>query len=406
VAVHSLKVPARPFGTVRDGDQLVVIADLHMSEGRDGTEDFHEDAALARFVDDLGLRALEQGRRCRLLVLGDLFDFGKVGCSSNGACPARLDRSTDAALAKLGRIAAAHPSIFAALGRFVASGLSLDLVPGNHDVELMRRPVRDRFRWLIARAAGSRSAEGDVRMHPWIFRMPGVLYAEHGQQYHDLNRFADLVAPFAEHDAQIALPPGAMLDELLVEVAQSGVRMRPALRFLRRLAVSATEMERAQRPRRRAAYHELLRRNAIELELRPELLVVIERLSGATPRSMAGRLLRRTTLGPAMRRMRPNAEALRADGYMLEAARRIHKVLASAGVASPFYAFAHTHIPADEPLSAEPEGPRYLNPGTWSSLTRGRTDGLRFLEISGGPGAAAPTARLSRWDKGAARAVG
>jgi hypothetical protein len=371
-----------------------------MSEGRDGVEDFHEDIALARFVDDLGLRALEEGRRCRLLILGDLFDFGKVGSSSNGAFPARLDRSTDAAMAKLERIAAAHPPVFEALGRFVASGLSLDLVPGNHDVELMRRPVHDRFRSLIVRAAGSPLAQGDLRIHPWIFRIPGMLYAEHGQQYHDLNRFPDLVLPFTDHDAPIALPPGAMLDEFLTEAAGGGLRMGPTLRFLRRLAVSATEMERAQRPRRRAAYHEQLRRHAAELEARPDLLVEIERLSAATPRSMARRLLRRGALGAAMGRMRPNAEALRPDGYMLETARRIHKVLAFAGVASPFYVFAHTHIPADEPLSAEPGAPRYLNPGTWSSLTRGRADGLRFLELSGEP----PRARLRRWEKGAARA--
>jgi UDP-2,3-diacylglucosamine pyrophosphatase LpxH len=387
-----------------DGDQLVVIADLHMSEGRDGAEHFHEDIALARLVEDLGLGALAEGRRCRLLILGDLFDFPKVGASSNGAFPARLDRSTDASVAKLERIAAAHPSVFEALGKFVASGLSLDLVPGNHDVELMRGPVRDRFKSLIARAAGSPSAEGDVRLHPWIVRVPGVLYAEHGQQYHDLNRFADLVTPFTDQDAQIALPPGAMLDELLVEVAQAGARTAPARRFLRRLALSATEMERAQRPSRRAAYHERLRRHAAELELGPDLLVAIESLSAATPRSMAGRLLRRAMLGPAMQRVRPKAEALRADGYMLAAARRIHEVLASAGRASPFYVFGHTHIPADEPLTAESGGPRYLNPGTWSSLTRGPTDGLRYLEFSGEPGAIAPTARLRRWEPGAARA--
>jgi hypothetical protein len=373
-----------------------------MSEGRDGLEDFHEDIALARLVDDLRLRALEEGRRSRLLILGDLFDFGKVGAGSNGAFPARLDRSTDAALAKLERIAAAHAGVFQALGRFVGYGLRLDLVPGNHDVELMRRPVRDRFRALIARASGSPSVEGDIRLHPWIFRIPGVLYAEHGQQYHDLNRFADLIAASGDDDAQIGLPPGAMLDELLVEVTEGGVRMRSTLRFIRRLAVSAAEMERAQRPRRRDAYHERLRRHATELGLRPDLLVAIERLSAATPRSMAGRLLRRATLGPATRRMRPNREALRADGYMLVAARRIHGVLASAGAASPFYVLSHTHIPADEPLSAEAGAPRYLNPGTWSSLTRGRADGPRFLEISAEPGAVAPTARLSRWEQGAA----
>jgi hypothetical protein len=374
-----------------------------MSEGRHGVEDFHEDIAFARFVDDLVLRALAERRRCRLLILGDLFDFGKVGAGSNGAFPARIDRSTDAALAKLERIAAAHPAVFEALGRFVASGLSLDLVSGNHDVELMRRPVRDRLGSLIAGAVGGTSAEGHIRVHPWIFRIPGVLYAEHGQQYHDLNRFPDLVAPSTDRDAQITLPPGAVLDELLIELAQAGVRMPPTLRFIRRLAVSAAEMERAQRPLRRAVYHNRLHRHATELALTPDLLVAIERLSATTPRSVAGRLLRRATLRAANRGMRPNVDALRADGYMLEAARRIHRVLASAEAASPFYVFAHTHIPADEPLSAERAAPRYLNPGTWSSLTRGRTDRRRFLEISGGPGAA-PTARLGRWEEGATRA--
>src|SRR5437660_10473631 len=52
-----------------------------------------------------------------------------------------------------------------------------------------------------------------MRFYPWICYVPGVLYAEHGHQYHDINWFATLLQPYRPQDpAQIELPPASYFD--------------------------------------------------------------------------------------------------------------------------------------------------------------------------------------------------
>jgi hypothetical protein len=97
---------------------------------------------------------------------------------------------------------------------------------------------------------------------------------------------------------------------------------------------------------------------------------------------------------------------------MFEAARVVDGILREHGAAVPVYAFGHTHVAADVPLAlgasvpGESGGPRYLNPGTWSTLLRpGRqsaADRLRLIEIAYEP-PGWPLARWWRWDAVAGR---
>jgi UDP-2,3-diacylglucosamine pyrophosphatase LpxH len=200
-----------------DGQDIVIVSDLHLSAGYDprtGTyhrnEDFFYDAAFARFLTDLRARAEKEGRTWRLVILGDLFDFLQVPVREPLLAGGGPDAANGATVAKLERIAAGHPEFFEGLGGFVAAGHGLDIVPGNHDIELVRPAVQERFRALVAESGGGGDAAGRIRFHPWILYVPGVLYAEHGHQYDRDNSFATVLEPYAPGGrGEIELPLGS-----------------------------------------------------------------------------------------------------------------------------------------------------------------------------------------------------
>ena len=158
-----------------EGHDFIIVSDLHMSSGYDprvGTfylqEDFFHDAAFVRFLDSLCDRAAKERRTWRLLILGDLFDFAQVASSSLQA-QSRHDTSEETTLAKLNQIAEGHAELFKALGRFVAAGFRLDLVPGNHDIELMRPSAQACFKELVAKSCGQPEVKHGITFHPWIY---------------------------------------------------------------------------------------------------------------------------------------------------------------------------------------------------------------------------------------------
>lgn len=188
-----------PVGSEFD---VVVVSDLHLSAGYDArtgafdrNEDFFYDGAFARFLASLRERAQREDRRWRLLILGDLFDFLQVDLPGQ-ADP--LDTGDSITLAKLRAIARGHPRFFAALGAWVAAGFGLDVLPGNHDVEMVRPSSQRQFVELVAQAGGGPAAAERTRFHPWIFYLPGLLYAEHGHQYDDVNSFRTQLWPFVD----------------------------------------------------------------------------------------------------------------------------------------------------------------------------------------------------------------
>jgi UDP-2,3-diacylglucosamine pyrophosphatase LpxH len=190
-----------------DGRDVAIVSDLHLCAGYDERsgafhrrEDFFYDGAFARFLEHLERRAREEGRRWRLVILGDLFDLLQVDPPGVGGEAPALDSSEGATLGKLALVARGHRELFAALGSFAANGSPVDVVIGNHDAELIHRRAQERLVELIVEACGRPEAADAISFHPWIYFIPGVLYAEHGHQYDEVNSFSFPLRPFSPDD--------------------------------------------------------------------------------------------------------------------------------------------------------------------------------------------------------------
>ena len=70
--------------------------------------------------------------------------------------------------------------------------MRLDVVVGNHDVDLVRPAAAQRLGELL----GDRGEH--LRLHPWALHVPGVLFAEHGHQHHAVHRLPTLLLAAAD----------------------------------------------------------------------------------------------------------------------------------------------------------------------------------------------------------------
>jgi len=386
--------------------EIVLLSDLHMGAGRDGVDapdPFADDAALAALLDHLADRPERLNVSLRVILLGDIVDFVLVGAGEDP-----FDRSAGAANRDLTAIAGAHPGVLAALGRLAATAqVEVDVVPGNHDMELALPGVSSRLGSLAAAAAGLPQTGAALRVLPWMVHVPAVLHAEHGQQHHDLNRFADLaILPDARADSLGRLPPAAHLDALLA-ARQAGTGPRrlagTLARAAPRLVASAGTLVPGPWTGSPSRCHGVFQ-PAIPSErhggafapgsleqrdrcgLPPALVRELDRASAVGPALVARRLGRRALAGAA-RAAQPSGLDLR------PAAARTDAILARHGCSVPFVVFGHTHAPLDEPLGA---GTRYLNAGTWSRMGPGAGGRTVVRVVTGG--GREPHARLERWD--------
>ena len=239
----------------------------------------------------------------------------------------------------LERLLDVHADVVDGLAPFLVTGGRLALVPGNHDAALAAPSVRlPRLERLGQPAAGA------ATIHPWILYRPGLLYAEHGQQHHDLSAIPTLLRPDARADA-----PGAPLGRRVEDLAaarepEGGAPARgiadPAVRrATARLAVDLARFVGAGRAlaRRRAAYRaEILPACAEEIGLPVEALEDLDRMSEASAWSIATRLGRQWLGRPRPGRRTPAVPGSRA-AYLGPAASRIHDLLAARGHAVPVY---------------------------------------------------------------------
>lgn len=355
----------------------MIVSDLHMAApGGPVADPFAEDDAFAALL----ARLARGGLPTRLVLLGDTFDLVLAA----GALPGgrRRDRVA-AAVDALEQAAGAHPRVLGALGAFAAAGHAIDLVPGNHDIELLQPALQQRLRTLVARRGGRDMALQRVAFRPWIVHVPGVLYAEHGQQQHDLNHFRGLPAGTPAGGRRGPARPVALcLDESRVELARGRRADRPGavLRATARLARAGARLAVGDSGRARSAHERLVREHAAAVGL--PVSALLEILDGAEP--TPARLVRRLAAG---------------GDFMLPAARRVCDALSRADARTAFCVLGHTHRAEDRPLTQDAGAPRYLNPGTWSTLVRpGRDaseDRLRYVEIEHGD-AGPPTAHLRR----------
>lgn len=408
-------------------DVIIALSDLHLGPGTDtrtglsdSLEQFHRDEAFARLIDVLLGQAGADGRPRRLLLLGDLFDLPRLGAAL------RAPRSPSDAdfCAMVDRALAGHAPVAEALRRAVAAGHRLDIVPGNHDLALMRPAVFQR----LVRVLGA-DETGQIGIHPWLFYSPGLLYAEHGQQYHDINAAPALLRLASEPEAPVL---GALFDEFVLgrlsrtDGSSERHRWRGAVNRVAAVTRLLTGGIRAVlRARRSLPPADLeryrareLRRYAAEVGLPEDALRDIDAISRDLTRALPRRIVGAATIGPLRRALSPfglhiQARTVGRDATstrMQSAARRIDGILRDHDAAVPFYLFGHTHRAEDRPLSSASQLPRYIDTGTWLDLppadrpTEPNVQ-LTFAEIRGrGPN----DARLLVWDDagGAIRLVG
>jgi UDP-2,3-diacylglucosamine pyrophosphatase LpxH len=336
---------------------IVLLSDVHLGArrpGLDAPDAFTDDAALVGLVEHLAAAS-----PIRVVLLGDIVDLVMVGARR----PRPLRRSASAACAALDAIAEAHGDVLAALGRLCATpGVRAELVPGNHDLELVLPAVAAHFRRLLQVASGERRVA--LAVEPWAVYEPGLLLAEHGHQAHDLNRVARLSS--GRRDLGV-LPVAAAIDAVLAARAAG------------------------ERPLRLAAHvaAALPRATAGALAMtRPSGLQAPPGLPGAVVDALA----REARSGPvqALRRV-----AARRGPIDLDAVAASHAaLLARTGHPVRYVVMGHTHRPGDRPL---PAGARVLGTGTWSDMGPGRGSRTLVRVVADPPGA-----RVEHWDADAA----
>lgn len=232
---------------------LLIVSDLHLSEGRDEVshhlsrnEDFFFDEEFARF-----LRyhvATYPDRKWHLIINGDFLDFLQVisarfddeflsylGVASEAEARQVLqisrqntkygfDAGPGETVYKLWKILNGHWKFTFALAEFLEQGNVLSIGRGNHDPEFQYDLVREHFRKLMCWFYSKKWKQGQathaekqsfllacerLQFLDWFYYEPGVIWAEHGNQYDMLNSFPHWLAPYLPHSDHIEMPWGS-----------------------------------------------------------------------------------------------------------------------------------------------------------------------------------------------------
>jgi UDP-2,3-diacylglucosamine pyrophosphatase LpxH len=262
-----------------DEHNLLIVSDLHLSEGLDPAsgklsrlEDFLFDDAFARFLryhEEVRGQPRFGGRPWMLIINGDLFDFlqvvslpqaGRLLWTVRGVERREelrlnerdygLGTTAKESEWKLKQIARGHQRFFAALGWFVAHGNHVAVIKGNHDVELHWPQVQERFIAEVERAytrerlrlddgppVASEAFHTRVHFYPWFYHEPGRVYVEHGGQYEAANHFRDYLNPVLPEDPErIELPWGSLFVRYLFnkveDVHPFADNVKPLTRYL------------------------------------------------------------------------------------------------------------------------------------------------------------------------------
>lgn len=203
---------------------LLIVSDLHLTLTLDD-EDKATDAAIAAFLDH-HRQHRNRGRPWRLVMAGDIFEFvypdmehfiarhpGPDAPRASGA--GFLQLWPVQALAWRLRVTMRERAVvFLALGRFLAAGNRLELIKGNHDVELQWATVQRAFLETMAaildeagEAPPPGTLEAAVDFHVWFFYEPGRVYVEHGNQYDEFNCLPNFLDPALVTDPDRSFSP-------------------------------------------------------------------------------------------------------------------------------------------------------------------------------------------------------
>ena len=196
---------------------ILVVSDLHFGE-----ELLPGASAERRNAIELGARVFREflayhaprrhdGRPWRLVIAGDLFDFMSVYVASTRDRPAKtaderrfgLGRGIKPGVERMRMICEVHKPLLAELAKFAAMGHSIEIIVGNHDIELLAPEVVDELmRQLRANGADDR-ALSRITVVPWFIYIPGVVWIEHGHVYDEGCSFEFNLAPMDPKDGHL-----------------------------------------------------------------------------------------------------------------------------------------------------------------------------------------------------------
>jgi UDP-2,3-diacylglucosamine pyrophosphatase LpxH len=449
-----------------DLSNILIVSDLHFGE-----ELLPGATTERRHAVELGARTFREflryhasrrlgGRPWRLVIAGDLFDFMSVVVPPSKDLPARtpderrfgLDRGTRAGVARMKAICENHRDLLADMVRFVVAGHRIDIIVGNHDLELLEDDVvAELHRQLGLAGADDRSAPR-ITVVPWFVYEPGVAWIEHGHVYDEGCSAEFNLAPTDDKGRLIPNADYAATRYLateLPEIDPHGIEEWSFWGYMRygwdigmrnfgslwvgyaRFSAALVKAHFAHknykaRDQRRRVHRERLRRVAEDTNVPIETLSAIDRLA-RTPMTCSFRRLGRmlmldrfgTFFGSALLLLAlwvfaPLFWAVLGTLVVLGGAAALHGWLGKHMVTSqlpmravpqrikklvdaPVIVFGHTHDPRWQPLRS---GGLYLNCGTWLPATR---PGLRrsFTHALILPRAnALPLVELRQWRDG------
>lgn len=196
---------------------ILVVSDLHFGEELlpgAGRERRHAiELGVTAFREFLAHHAPRRhdGRPWRLVIAGDLFDFMSIYVASTRDRPAKtaderrfgLSRSVKTGPERMRMICEAHRPLLVELARFSAMGHSIDIIVGNHDIELLERDVVEELRRHLRAAGASDDALSRISVVPWFIYIPGVAWIEHGHVYDEGCSFEFNLAPMDPKDGHL-----------------------------------------------------------------------------------------------------------------------------------------------------------------------------------------------------------
>jgi UDP-2,3-diacylglucosamine pyrophosphatase LpxH len=450
-----------------DHPNILVVSDLHFGEelmpGASGERRRAVELGAQAFREFLRHHAVRRigGKPWRLVIAGDLFDFMSVVVPGTRELPARsgderrhgLGRGAASGVVRMRELGRAHRGLFTDMIRFVRSGHTIDIIVGNHDVELLAPEVVAELKAQLHAAGADERTLDRIRVLPWFVYVPGVAWIEHGHVYDEGCSFEFNLAPMDPKDGRLIYNAdyaavrylGATVPDVdphaieewsfwgyIRYAAEQGIRSfsRLLISYMRfcwaLLAARAMHQSLRRRDRRRRLHRERLAQVAKDGGISPDTARAIDRLA-RTPVTVSWRRLSRLLVldrwglimgmaaaFAALLWLLPLAWALFGAGLVVAGGMGIQRWLGKHHVTSqlpmravpqrlrklvdtPLVVFGHTHDPRWQPLRA---GGIYVNSGTWLPATR---PGLRrsFTHVLiqprvGGP----PMIELRQWREG------
>ncbi len=209
---------------------ILVVSDLHFGEellpGAGLERRRAVELASTAFREFLAYYAPRRhdGRPWRLVIAGDLFDFMSVHVTSTRERPAKtaderrfgLGRGIKPGVERMRMICEAHRALLADLAKFAAAGHTIEIIVGNHDIELLASEVVDELLANIrsnlvgppdGRAAAppaiADTIMARIEVVPWFIYIPGVAWIEHGHVYDEGCSFEFNLAPMDPKDGHL-----------------------------------------------------------------------------------------------------------------------------------------------------------------------------------------------------------